>query len=477
MTDRKHFTPAAQALAELASVLDPAGIITAPADMAPYLREWRDKYAGAAAAVLRPRSVEAISAIMKIANRHGLGLVPQSGNTGLVGGQIAFDAERQFVVNLSRLNAIRAVDPAGYTMTVESGAILRNVQEAAAAVDRLFPLSLGSEGSCQIGGTISSNAGGTGALAYGTMRDLVLGLEVVLPNGDILHGLNRLRKDNTGYDLKNLFIGAEGTLGIVTAAVLKLFPYPRGRQVGFLGFADTDRIAAFYTRAQAHGGASLTAFEVMPRIGIEFLTRHVAGAHDPLATPHDWYVLIEIASEQSIEEAERRMMALVADGIEAEEIADGTLAASETQRQHLWFLRHEMSGCQKPEGGSIKHDISVPVAALPRFLTEAAAAATAFIPGARPVPFGHWGDGNIHFNVSQPVGMDQAAFLSQWEVMNDLIHSIVTAHGGSISAEHGIGVMKRESLVKVKDPVALGLMRQIKAMLDPNGIMNPGKVL
>lgn len=459
------------------ALLGANNVLTSSADMDGYLREWRDKYVGQAAAILRPKTLEDVVNIVKIANQEQIALVPQGGNTGLVGGQIAFDCDRQFVVNLSRLNAIREVDPTGYTMTVEAGVVLEAVQNAADDVDRLFPLSLGSEGSCQIGGNLSSNAGGTGVLAYGNSRDLVLGLEVVLPNGDVYRGLNKLKKDNTGYDLKNLFIGAEGTLGFITAAVLKLFPKPRGVQVAFIGFDDLDQAASLYTLAQSHAGQMLTAFEIIPEIGMDFLVKHVPGARNPIEGSHHWYALIEVSSGQSVAHAENLMMALVEEGFAAHAIADGALAQSEQQRKDFWYLRHELSGCQKPEGGSIKHDVSVPVATLPRFIREATEAAKGLVPHCRPVPFGHWGDGNIHFNVSQPVGADRETFLAEWERMNEIIHGVVMSYDGSISAEHGIGIMKRDGLKAVKDPVAFGLMQQIKQTLDPNGIMNPGKVL
>jgi len=473
MTDTKQIS----AVTRFKALLDPNGVLTSQADMETYLREWRDKYIGAAAAVLRPKTVDDVVAIVKIANEERVALVPQGGNTGLVGAQIAFDAGNQFVVNLSRMNAIREVDPIGYTITVEAGTILQNVQKVAEEVDRFFPLSLGSEGSCQIGGNLSSNAGGTGVVAYGNARELVLGIEAVLPNGEIYRGLNKLKKDNTGYDLKNLFIGAEGTLGFITAAVLKLFPKPRGKQAAFLAFSDLDQIARFYTRGQSLAGQMLTTFEIMPRIGMEFLIKHVASARDPLDGVYPWYVFIELSSGQSIEHANDLMMRLLQTGMESGEVVDGTIAASETQRQYFWHWRHELSGCQKPEGGSIKHDVSVPIASLPAFIREAGGAVEAFMPGCRPVPFGHWGDGNIHFNISQPVGMDTDEFLSKWDAFSEVVHGVALSYGGSISAEHGIGVMKREMLARVKDPVALALMRQIKQTLDPNGIMNPGKVL
>lgn len=465
------------ALSRFSSVLDAKGVLTSAPDMEGYLREWRGKYNGQAAAVLRPRSVSDVVEIVKIANQEQVALVPQGGNTGLVGGQIAFDAERQFVVNLSRLNAVRDIDPIGYTITTEAGVILQNIQNAADEVDRLFPLSLGSEGSCQIGGNLSSNAGGTGVLAYGNARDLVLGIEAVLPNGDIYNGLNRLKKNNTGYDLKNLFIGAEGTLGFITAAVLKLFPKPRGQQAAFLACRDLNAVASFYTRAQSLAGQMITTFEVIPRIGIEFLTKHLDGARDPLETPAPWYVFVELSSGQSNDHADQLMMSLLQSGMENDEITDGTIAASQSQRQYFWHLRQELSTCQKLEGGSIKHDVAVPVANLPAFIQKTLDAVHAFMPECRPVPFGHWGDGNIHFNITQPRGMDKDAFLNLWDDFNDIVHGVTLSYGGSISAEHGIGVMKREILTKVKDPVALDLMQKLKTTLDPNGIMNPGKVL
>lgn len=473
MTITKHTS----AIERFSAVLDAKGVLITESAMEGYLREWRGKYVGQAAAILRPKSVDEVIEIVKIANEEHVALIPQGGNTGLVGGQIAFDAERQFVVNLSRLNKIRDVDAAGYTLSVEAGAVLQNIQQAADGADRLFPLSMASEGSCQIGGNLSSNAGGTGVLAYGNARDLVLGIEAVLPNGDLYNGLSRLKKNNTGYDLKNLFIGAEGTLGIITAATLKLFPKPRGKQTAFLAFEDLEAVSRFYISAQSLAASMVTTFEIIPRIGIEFLIKHVEGAHDPLKKTAPWYVLVELSSNQSNEHADQVMMSLLEAGMETRDILDGTIAASEKQRQSFWHLRHELSACQKEEGGSIKHDISVPVANLPAFIQEAIDAVHAFMPECRPVPFGHWGDGNIHFNISQPVGMEREAYLTMWDEFNDIVHGVALSYGGSISAEHGIGVMKRDMLAKVKDPVALDLMRKLKSTLDPNGIMNPGKVL
>ncbi|MEM8796818.1 MAG: FAD-binding oxidoreductase, partial [Pseudomonadota bacterium] len=358
----------ASALRRFEAVLGARNVVTSEADKAPFLREWRDKYFGKAAAVLRPKDRVDVAEIVRIANEESVALVPQGGNTGLVGGQIAFDEERQFVVNLSRMNAIREVDPTGYTMTVEAGVVLEAAQNAADEVDRLFPLSLGSQGSCQIGGNLSSNAGGTGVLAYGNARDLVLGLEVVLPSGEIVNELNKLRKNNTGYDLKNLFIGAEGTLGFITAAVLKLFPKPKGQQAAFVAFETLDEAGRFFVNARDRAGFQLTAFEIIPRIGIEFLLRHVPSVRDPIDTPYPWYALVEISSGESEDHANALMMAIIEGGFESGAIRDGALASSETQRKAFWHMRHELSGCQKPEGGSIKHDVSVPVDTLPEFL-------------------------------------------------------------------------------------------------------------
>ena len=465
------------ALEQFKAHLGDQHVLVSDADKAGYLVEWRDKYFGQAAAVLRPKTVQEISTIVKIANAENVALVPQGGNTGLVGGQIAFDAERQFVVNMSRMNTVREIDADGYTMTVDAGVVLEAAQNAANSADRLFPLRIGSQGSCQIGGNLSSNAGGTNVVAYGNARELVLGLEVVLPNGEIINGLNRLRKNNTGYDLNNLFIGAEGTLGFITGAVLKLFPKPRGTQAAILAFHTLEQVGQFFTKAKTHAGDGLTGFEFIPRIGIEFLEKHTPDVRDPLDTPYPWYALVEFSSQHSYEHAESLMMELVEEGMNEQQVSDGVLASSQAQQASFWYLREQLSGCQKGEGGSIKTDVSVPISALPTFLPKAIEAVKAYMPDARPCTFGHWGDGNIHLNVTQPVGMGRDDFLNHWDSITDIIHSVTLSYGGSISAEHGIGVMKRESLSKIKDPASLALMKQIKQTLDPNGIMNPGKVL
>ncbi|MGB8819079.1 MAG: FAD-binding oxidoreductase [Rhizobiaceae bacterium] len=446
-----------------------------PVAIAPHLTENRDLYHGLSRLVLKPETVEEVSAILKLAHQTKTPIVPQGGNTGLVGGQTPDRTGDAIILSLTRMNKIRNIDPVGNTLTVEAGVVLKTVQDAAEEVERLFPLSLGSEGSAVIGGLLSSNAGGTAVLAYGNMRELCLGLEVVLPDGSVMHGLKKLRKDNTGYDLRDLFIGAEGTLGVITAAVLKLHPRPRGRAVAFAGLSSPDHALKLLGRAKASG--MLTGFELIARLGMEFAVRHVEGARDPFEAPHNWYVLAEIASSLSDEDANAAMEQFMAGALEAEDAEDAVIAQSGAQADDFWHLRENLSWAQKPEGGSIKHDISVPVAAIPAFIDAANAAVEALIPGARFCTFGHMGDGNLHYNISQPVGADKDVFLRRWDEVNALVHDIVGNYDGSISAEHGIGQLKRGELQRFKDPVALDLMRRIKAAFDPVGIMNPGKVL
>ncbi|MCX5497374.1 FAD-binding oxidoreductase [Kaistia dalseonensis] len=469
--------PTPALLDQFAAIVGPAHALTDPAATEPYRIEWRDRFLGSTPMVLRPGSVAEVSAILALANAERIAIVPQSGNTGLVGGQVPDSSGTEIVLSLDRMTRIRAVDPEGFTLTAEAGAILADVQKAAETVDRLFPLSLGSEGSCRIGGNISTNAGGTAVLAYGNMRDLVLGLEVVLADGRVWEGLNALRKDNTGYDLKQLFIGGEGTLGIVTAAVLKLFPRPRGQAVAFAALASPADALGLFSAARDRAGHDLTGFELMPRIGMDFVLRHIPGTRDPLAAPAPWYALMEISSGDSDETAQATLEDLLAAGFERGVVQDAAIAQSLAEAKAFWHIRHGMSEAQKPEGGSIKHDVSVPVAKVPAFLDEAIAAVEAMVPGCRPVPFGHLGDGNIHFNISQPIGADKEAYLARWEEMNALVHGIVATYGGSISAEHGIGRLKRDLLPGVKGPVAMAMMRGIKDSFDPNGILNPGKML
>ena len=463
-------------LARFAKIVGERYAVADPREQAAYLVEQRDLWHGKTPLVLRPGSTEEVAAILKLANETGTAIVPQGGNTGLVGGQVPDESGSQIVLSLKRLDRIRELDATSNTMTCEAGVVLATAQGAADAADRLFPLSLGAEGSCTIGGNLSSNAGGTGALAYGVARDLVVGLEVVLADGRVWHGLNKLKKDNTGYDLKHLFMGAEGTLGVITAAVLKLFPKPRARETAFLGVPSPQAALAVLDLAQARAGGTITGFEFMPRIGLEFVLRHAPGSRDPLGRPHAWYVLMELSSvaggalRATLEE-------VLAAGFEDGLIEDAAIADSLQQATAFWRLREQLAEVQRHEGGSIKHDVSVPVNAVPALIARGSAAAEKLIPGCRPVPFGHLGDGNVHFNISQPVGADKAAFLDRWEEMNAVIHGLVAEYGGSISAEHGIGQLKREGLAKVKDPVAYALMQTLKRTLDPNGILNPGKVL
>jgi D-lactate dehydrogenase (cytochrome) len=447
--------------------------ITDARDIEAYVTEERNLFHGRSPLVLRPGSTAEVSAICKLASEHKIALVPQGGNTGLVGGQTPHNGE--VVVSLRRLDRIREVDTASNTMTCEAGVILQIAQAKAADVDRLFPLSLGAEGSCTIGGNLSTNAGGTAALAYGVAREMALGLEVVLADGRVLNVLSKLKKDNTGYNLHNLFIGAEGTLGIITAATLKLFPKPRAIETAYVGLKSPAAALKLLTIAQGEAANALTSFELLSEMAVDFSVRHGIDVRDPLAEKHPWYVLMELSSPG--DDARTPLETILGRAMEEEIVDDAVIAANLTQRNAFWKLREEMSAAQKPEGGSIKHDISVPVAAVPEFIEEANAAVVKLISGARPVPFGHLGDGNLHYNVSQPTGANTADFLARWHEMNAVVFEIVLRMGGSISAEHGIGVLKRDELPQVKDKTAIELMRSIKAMLDPQGIMNPGKVL
>jgi FAD/FMN-containing dehydrogenase len=460
-------TPAT--LERLKAIVSPAGFSVDPDELAPHLHEWRNRFSGATPLLLKPASTAEVAAIVRVCAEAEVGIVPQGGNTGLVGGQIPRPEGGDLLVSLARMNRIRRVDPVDNTMLVEAGCTLAAAQAVAAAVERLLPLSLAAEGSSQVGGNLSTNAGGIHVLRYGNARDAVLGIEVVTADGEIWDGLRALRKDNTGYDLKHLFIGAEGTLGIITAAVLKLFPRPREVQTLFAAVPDPEKVLGLLSLARELTSDGIFAFEMISRFALELVTRHTAGARDPLAAPSPWYVLADLTVPRATAEA------VLAAASEQGLIVDGVLAGSAAQARALWHLRESASEAQKHEGGSIKHDVSVPVSRIPAFLAEALAAAEALIPGIRPVPFGHVGDGNLHLNFTQPVGMDQAAYLAQWPALNRVVHDLVIAHGGSISAEHGIGVLKREEARRTKSAVELDLMSRIKHALDPKGIMNPGK--
>ncbi len=472
-----HAQSKPELLDRLAAIVGDNHVLRDPADLAPRLVENRGLYRGRSSLLLKPGSTEEVAAIMKLASDTGTPIVPQTGNTGLVGGQTPRDTGQDVILSLERMNRIREVDPVANVLVADGGAILADVQKAAEAVNRLFPLSLGSEGSCRIGGNLSTNAGGTAVLAYGNMRHLCLGLEVVLPTGEIWNGLRKLKKDNTGYDLRDLFIGAEGTLGVITGAVLKLFPRPVGHQVAFAGLRSPHDALQLFGLASDLCGGALTGFELMPRIGIDFTTRHIAGVRDPLPTPHPWYALIDISTSDSAETAQVMVQSLLEKGFEAGLVQDAVIAASVAQEQALWHMRESMSDAQKPEGGSIKHDVSVPVSKIPDFMEEAAKAVLEAMPGARICAFGHLGDGNIHYNISQPVGADKAEFLGRWREINAIVHAIVLKAGGSISAEHGIGQLKRDELAQIRSPIEMEMMYRIKRAFDPAGIMNPGKVV
>jgi len=477
MTEMTVTMSLAERLRAFIDIVGEANALTSAHDIKPYLTENRGLYHGASPLVLKPGSTQEVSAILKLASETGTSIVPVSGRTGLVGGQVPREDGHDVLLSLERMNRIREVDPVADVIVADGGAILADVQKAAEAHDRLFPLSLGSEGSCRIGGNLATNAGGTAVLAYGNMRQLCLGLEVVLPTGEIWDGLRRLKKDNSGYDLRDLFIGAEGTLGVITGAVLKMVPRPRGRQVAYVGLASPDAALALFEKASQRCGSALTGFELMPRIGIEFTTKHIPGVRDPLASIHPWYALVDISTSDSAEAADAMMHELLAEAHEAGMVSDAAIASSIAQQDAFWHLRESMSEAQRPEGGSIKHDVSVPISRIPAFLAEADAAVHALMPDARICAFGHLGDGNIHYNISQPVGADKAAFIARWREVNAVVHAVVHKHTGSISAEHGVGQLKRDELAASRPAIETELMRRIKQAFDPAGIMNPGKVI
>ena len=464
-------------LDRFAAIVGEAHALRQASDIAPFVVERRGLWSGDTPLVLRPGSVDEVSRILALASETGTPIVPQGGNTGLVGGQTPDTSGRQIVLSLSRLNRIREIDLLSNTVTVEAGVVLQTLQEAADAAGRLFPLSLGSQGSCEIGGNLSSNAGGTGVLAYGNARELCLGVEVVLPTGEVFDDLRKLKKDNTGYDLKNLFVGAEGTLGVITAAVLKLFPKPKGREVAWVATSSPTAALDLFALASERAGGGLTAFELVAEIGIDFVVRHMPGNMRPIAGPTPWFVLVEISSGRSAEDARDLIEQILGEGMEAGLVDDAVIAANLLQAADFWRLRESLSESQKPEGASIKHDISVPVASIPAFIEEAGRAVASVSPQARVVCFGHMGDGNLHYNVSQPVGTAPADFLALYRPMNDAVHAVVRAFNGSISAEHGIGRLKRDELIATAPPLGLDLMRRVKAAFDPAGIMNPGKTI
>ena len=462
-------------LDQLTGLLGPAAVLGAAQQMAPYLNEPRKRFHTPAAAVALPGSVAEVQAIARWANEHGVGLIAQGGNTGLVGAQVPLRGD-EVIVSLAKLDKIRNLDVAAGTMTAEAGVILANAHTAAEAQGVIFPLWLASQGSARIGGVLSSNAGGVNVLAYGNARELTMGVEAVLADGRVYRGLNSLKKDNTGYDLKDLLVGAEGTLGIITAATLKIFPKPEDYETALVNLSGPEAALTLFQLLRARIGGQLNAFEIVPAIGLDMQIRHAMLDRDPTAGPSPWYGLIEVSrmaggAPGSLQAA---IEAAFADGL----IDNAVFAESLADRTRMWAFREQMSEVQSKEGASIKHDVSVPIAAVPALIALGSAAAERLSPGIRPVPFGHMGDGNIHFNFSQPSGADPKAFMAQYdEPLHEVIYDVVLKLGGSVSAEHGIGQLKSDLLKQVKDPVALDMMRSIKTALDPNGILNPGKML
>jgi FAD/FMN-containing dehydrogenase len=462
--------------AELRALIGPDGVLTADADTAPFLVDHRQLYHGRALAVAQPRTLEQVAGIVGWCNGHRLGLVPQGGNTGYCGGATPDESGRQLLLSLRRLNRIRAVDADNFSITAEAGCVLASVQQAADRIERFFPLSLGSEGSCQIGGNLATNAGGLNVVRYGMARDLVLGIEAVLPDGQVFDGLKSLRKDNTGYDLKSLLIGSEGTLGVITAATLKLWPKMRSSATALVALASPEAAVKLLALLRAQAGERLSSFELLPRIAIELTARHIPGITDPLTSVYPWYILCELTSAADEPLAELLQQTL-ADAAERSLLLDAALATSERVRAAFWRLRESVPEAQRHAGASLKHDVSVPIASLPQFIDEASLWVRTHVHDGVLVCYGHAGDGNMHFNISCIERERSEAFLAQEPQIRRAIHDLVAKFTGSISAEHGIGRLKREELARYASPVALGAMRAIKRALDPNGIMNPGKLL
>jgi FAD/FMN-containing dehydrogenase len=469
--------PSNATLTELKTVVGSGSWLDSPADLAPYLTDFRRLYHGATPLVLLPRSVAEISMLMAVCQRESVAVVPHGGNTSYCGGATPDESGSQVVISLQRLNRVRQVDAANLSMIVEVGVTLAAAQGAAREANRLFPLSLGSEGTAQIGGNLSTNAGGTAVLRYGMMRDLVLGLEVVLADGRVLGALKSLRKDNTGYDVKSLFIGAEGTLGIITAASLKLFPLPADTATALVGIDTPQQALELLARLRIGAGDQVTSFELMPRIAVELTVKHVTGVANPLEFGCPWYLLIELSSPNPNQQLTALLTGELEQAAEAGCIRDAMLANSLAQAQAMWKLRESVPEAQRRQGASIKHDVSVPVSAIPELLDRGTALARALAPEGDVVAYGHAGDGNLHFNLSQRPGADLAAFTARTPVLEHAMFDLVESLGGSISAEHGIGRLKAEEFARRADPVELAVMHELKRALDPRGILNPGKVL
>ncbi|MBS0365435.1 MAG: FAD-binding oxidoreductase [Proteobacteria bacterium] len=461
----------------LRTILGAEGLLTADADCAPFLVDQLQRYHGRTLGVALPRSTAEVAQVLALCNSARIGVVPQGGNTGYCGGATPDESGTQLVLSLRGLNRVRSVDAAGYSLVAEAGCLLVQVQDAAAAAQRLFPLSLGSEGSCQIGGNLSTNAGGTAVLRYGMMRDLVLGLEVVLADGRVLDTLTSLRKDNTGYDIKSLFLGAEGTLGVITAASLKLFPQQQVHATALAAVADVAAAVRLLAQLRESSGDRVSSFELIPRIAVDLAARHIEGVSDPLPGGHEWYVLCELSAARAAEPLDTVLQEALAAAHESGLVRDAVLCHSERERLALWKLRESIPQAQRREGASLRHDISVPVGALPQFMARAVPWVGAHVPQGRLVAYGHVGDGNLHFNLNQAAGTAPAELLAQAPRVRRGIHDMVQEFGGSFSAEHGIGQSKVAELERYAPPLELELMRAIKHAFDPNGILNPGKVL
>ena len=466
----------ANLIRQLAAIVGELGIVTG-ADAATFCTDWRGRYSGRARCVVKPASTEEVAAVVALCAQERIPMVPQGGNTGLVGGATPLHDGQAVVINLSRMKRIREIDAANNTLTAEAGCLLAEVQAAAAGADRLFPLSLAAEGSCEIGGNLSTNAGGVAVLRYGNMRELTLGIEAVLPDGRIWHGLRGLRKDNTGYDLKHLFIGAEGTLGIITAAVLKLFPRPRQAATAWLAVRDPAAAVELLSQLRGACGERVTGFEIVARPALELVLKHIPGARDPLAAVSPWYVLIELTDTLADVDLAGTLASVLGAEIAAGRVADAAMAQDLAQQQAFWQLRENISEAQRIEGLSIKHDIAVPVSHIAEFIARADAELRRAFPAVRIVCFGHIGDGNLHYNLSRPEAAENADFIAQTPEANRIVHDLVAALGGSISAEHGLGQLKRGEILRYKSAVEMDLMRAVKQALDPHGLMNPGKVL
>ncbi|MCS6891809.1 MAG: FAD-binding oxidoreductase [Rhodovarius sp.] len=470
-------TPTTPALLDaFHALLGPAGVLTG-ADMAPHLTDWRGLYRGRALAVLRPASTEQVAELVRLCAAAGVAMVPQGGNTSMVAGATPDESGGQVVISTARLNRIRDIDPIDMTMVCEAGVILKHAQDAAREAGCLFPLSLGAEGSCTLGGVLSTNAGGNTTVRYGNARELMLGLEAVLPDGSVWHGLRRLRKDNTGYALRHLLVGAEGTLGIITAAALRLFPLPREEAVALCAVADEEAALALFRRFRARDEGVVRAFEYISGAAMDLVLDHVPGAVLPLAARAGHYVLVDLASSRPGAGLRGLLESVLEEALAEGEVIDAALAESEAQRAAIWRLREEQPEGQRRAGASVKNDVSVPLSRVPEMIRRCRAALTALIPGSRPVPFGHIGDGNIHMNLAQPPDMDPAAFLARSEEIMACVNAVVRDLGGSFSAEHGIGRIKTGMMEDWRGGAELAAMRAIKRALDPLGLMNPGKVL